>query len=99
MVWSVHRSKQRPSAIVPIASWFGVCSAVRWVLPSFSHGPFGSPFPFAHSGSGCEGVQRLEQVVLDEGSPKTVVIAVMELLEYGASDAALRTGTSPVTTL
>jgi hypothetical protein len=44
-------------------------------------------------------VQRLEQVVLDEGSPETVVITVMELLEHGASDAALRTGTSPVTTL
>jgi hypothetical protein len=44
-------------------------------------------------------VQRLEQVVLDEGSPKTVVIAVMELLEHGASDAALRTGTSHATIL
>jgi hypothetical protein len=42
-------------------------------------------------------VQRLEQVVLDEGSPETVVIAAMELLEHGASDAALRTGTSPAT--
>jgi hypothetical protein len=55
----------------------------------------------SHSLTVAEGVrvQRLEQVVLDEGSPETVVITAMELLEHGASDAALRTGTSPATIL
>jgi len=38
--------------------------------------------------------QRLEQVVLDEGSPEFVAITAMQLLEHGASDAALRTGTT-----